>query len=256
MKISVIQPDTVWEDKFHNFQKLQELISPLNNKTDIVVLPEMFNTGFSMHPAELSESPRGETFDWMKSLTDKGNFGLCGSYIVKDNTDYFNRWVFVSPDNEVCHYDKRHLFSMGGEDRLFSAGKSKLIFTFRGVKISPYICYDLRFPVWSRNRNESDLIIYSANWPEIRKNVWITLLKARAIENQCYVAGSNRTGTDGTGIIYCGDSMIIDSRGEIIASADRDEERSVSAEISLPELSEFRKKFPVMNDADDFSINL
>ncbi len=256
MKISVIQPDTLWEDKFHNFQRLQELISPLNNKTEIVVLPEMFNTGFSMHPAELSESPRGETFDWMKSLADKGNFGLCGSYIVKDNTDYFNRWVFVSPDNDIICYDKRHLFSMGGEDRLFSAGKSKLIFTFRGVKISPYICYDLRFPVWCRNRNESDLIIYSANWPEIRKNVWITLLKARAIENQCYVAGSNRTGTDGTGITYCGDSMIIDPRGEIIASADRDEERSVSAEISLPELSEFRKKFPVMNDADDFTINL
>ena len=256
MKISVIQPDTVWEDKFHNFQNLHELISPLNNKTDIVILPEMFNTGFSMHPAELCESPRGETFDWMKSIADKGNFGVCGSYIVKDNTDYFNRWVFVSPDNDIMYYDKRHLFSMGGEDRLFSAGKSKLIFSFRGVRISPYICYDLRFPVWSRNRNEYDLIIYSANWPEIRKNVWITLLKARAIENQCYVAGSNRTGTDGTGIIYCGDSMIINPRGEIIASADRDEERSVSAEISLPELSEFRKKFPVMNDADDFTINL
>ncbi len=256
MKISVIQPDSVWEDKSRNFQKLGELITPLHNNTDIIVLPEMFNTGFSMHPAKLSEPPRGETFNWMKNLADKGNFGICGSYIVKDNTDYFNRWVFVSPDNEVSNYDKRHLFSMGGEDRLFSAGKSRLIFTFRGVKISPYICYDLRFPVWSRNRNESDLIIYTANWPEIRRNVWITLLKARAIENQCYVAGSNRTGTDGAGINYSGNSMIIDPRGEIIVSADRDEECSVSAEVSIPELSDFRKKFPVTNDADDFTINL
>ena len=145
---------------------------------------------------------------------------------------------------------------MGGEDRFFSAGKSRVTFSFRGVRISPYICYDLRFPVWSRNRNDSDLIIYSANWPEIRRNVWNTLIKARAIENQCYVAGSNRTGTDGTGIKYCGDSTIINPWGESIVSAGRDKECSISAEISTTELSDFRKKFPVMNDADDFTINI
>lgn len=256
MKISVIQPDLAWEDKSRNFQNLGKLISPLYNKTDIVVLPEMFNTGFSMNPAQLSESPRGETFDWMKSIVEKGNFGLCGSYIVSDNMNYYNRWVFVSPDNEVTHYDKRHLFSMGGEDRLFSSGKSRLIFSFRGVKICPNICYDLRFPVWSRNRNEFDLIIYAANWPEIRRSIWNILMKARAIENQCYVAGSNRIGTDGTGIRYCGESMIINPRGEIIVSVDPDKECSISAEISLTELSDFRKKFPVMNDADDFTIRL
>jgi len=256
MNISVIQPDIMWEDKICNFQNLTELISPLYNKTDIVILPEMFNTGFSMKPTQLGESSSGETYGWMRSIAEKGNFGLCGSYIVKENENFFNRWVFVSPENEVWHYDKHHLFRMGAEDQLFSAGKTRLIFTFRGVTISPYICYDLRFPVWSRNRNEFDLIIYSANWPESRRDVWNTLLRARAIENQCYVAGSNRTGTDGAGIKYCGDSMIINPRGEIIVSANLDTECSVSAEISMNELLEFRKKFPVLNDADDFTILL
>jgi omega-amidase len=255
MKISVIQPELIWEDKSRNFQNLSRIITPLYNKTDIVVLPEMFNTGFSMHAGQLSESPNGETTAWMKSIAQQGNFGLCGSFIVKENKNFFNRWIFVSPDTEVYHYDKRHLFGMGGEDKLFTAGKSRLNFTFRGAKITPYICYDLRFPVWCRNREESDLIIYSANWPESRKNVWTTLLKARAIENQCYVAGSNRTGTDGCGVKHCGDSMIINPRGEIIVSAGSVNDSTVSAEISLPELSAFRKKFPVIDDADDFIIN-
>jgi predicted amidohydrolase len=256
MNITVIQPDTVWEDKTSNFQNLSGLLSPLFNKTDIVIFPEMFNTGFSMDPKQLSESPNGETFMWMKSIAEKGNFGLCGSYIVKENTNYFNRWVFVSPENECWYYDKRHLFSMGGEDKLFSAGKSRLTFTFREIGISPYICYDLRFPVWSRNRDKSELIIYSANWPESRQSVWNTLLKARAIENQCYVAGANRTGTDGAGIRYCGESMIINPCGEIISSARNYRECSISAEISVAELHGFRKKFPVLNDSDDFTIHL
>jgi omega-amidase len=256
MKISVIQPDIAWEDKSRNFQNLTSLIFPLLNNTDIIILPEMFNTGFSMRPAELGEPADGETFMWMKALAEKGNFGVCGSYIVKEGIHFFNRWVFVSPDNTTWHYDKRHLFSMGGEDSLFSAGTSRLVFSFRGVKISPFICYDLRFPVWSRNRDEYDLIIYSANWPEIRKNVWNTLLKARAIENQCYVAGCNRTGTDAEGIKYCGESMIINPRGELIEFAESEDECSITADISISELADFRKKFPVSSDADDFNINI
>jgi omega-amidase len=256
MKISVLQPDTVWEDKSRNFQSLSRLILPLYNNTDIIILPEMFNTGFSMKPVELAESPDGETFSWMNDTAHHGNFGVCGSYIVKDGTDFFNRWVFVSPDNETWQYDKRHLFSMGGEDRLFKQGKSRLIFSFRGTRIAPQICYDLRFPVWSRNHDEYDLLIYAANWPAVRKNIWTTLLKARAIENQCFVAGSNRTGTDGEGIVYAGESMIVSSRGGIIASAETEKECLISAEISMTELSDFRKRFPVMNDADDFTIDL
>jgi predicted amidohydrolase len=256
MKISIIQPDLFWEDKYRNFKNLSELISPLFKKTDIVVLPEMFNTGFSMNPEQLSESPDAETFDWMKNTAQKGNFGLCGSYMVKENLNFFNRWVFVTPEKECWHYDKRHLFTMTGEDKFFSRGKNRLIFSFRGVRISPYICYDLRFPVWSRNRNDYDLIIYAANWPESRSEVWNTLLKARAIENQCYVAGANRIGTDGKGVKYCGESAIIDFHGGIIASVNSNEDGSVTGEISMSDLSDFKKKFPVFNDADNFTINL
>ncbi len=256
MKISVIQPVIAWENKSRNFNNLSELISPLYNKTDIVILPEMFNTGFSMNPAGLSEPMYAETFSWMKTISENGSFGICGSFMVKENGNFYNRWVFVSPEKEINYYDKRHLFSMGGEKERFTPGKSKLMFSFRGTKISPYICYDLRFPVWSRNTEKSDLIIYSSNWPDARQNVWNTLLKARAIENQCYVAGSNCAGTDGNGISYNGESMIINPRGEIIASAGTDLNTSITAEISQKELNDFRKKFPVLDDADEFSFNI
>jgi omega-amidase len=256
MKISVIQSDIAWEDTALNFKNLTELLLPLYNKTDIAILPEMFNTGFSMNPAKFSETPDGETFSWMKKVAHKGNFGLCGSYMVRVDNLFYNRWVFVSPETKTLFYDKRHLFAMGGEDNFFSAGKNRLTFTFRDTRISPYICYDLRFPVWSRNTEASDLLIYSANWPESRRDVWLTLLKARAIENQCYVAASNRIGTDGKGIKYCGDSMIIDPYGRIIASANPNELCSVTGNLSLNELTEFRNKFPVLNDADDFTINI
>jgi omega-amidase len=255
MKISVIQPDIFWEDKASNINNLSDLLSPLFNKTDIVILPEMFNTGFSMNTEQLCEPTEGETLNWMRDIAGKGNFGICGSLIIKEHGKYYNRWLFVSPGSEYWQYDKRHPFSMAGENKLFSAGKSRLVFTFRGVRISAYICYDLRFPVWSRNTDKSDLIIYAANWPESRRNVWDTLLKARAIENQCFVAGSNRTGTDGMGIAYCGESMIISPRGEIIASAGIINNSYVSAEISLTELEAFRSKFPVLNDADKFILD-
>lgn len=255
MKISIIQSDLAWEDKSRNLSNLRELISPLNNQTDIVVLPEMFSTGFSMNVDQLAESPAGETFHWMTKIAQNGNFGVCGSYIVKEGHNFFNRWVFVSPQQEQWYYDKRHLFSMADENKFFSAGRSRLIFSFRDIRISPYICYDLRFPVWSRSRNDCDLIIYAANWPETRRDVWSTLLKARAIENQCFVVGSNRTGTDGKNIGYSGDSVLINPRGEIISSAEPGKEVCISGEISLDELSVFRKKFPVFNDADNFTIN-
>jgi omega-amidase len=256
MKVSIIQSDLVWEDKSRNLKNLGELVSPLHGKTDLVVLPEMFNTGFSMNPGKLGESPGAESFEWMKVISRKGNFGLCGSYIVKENSDFFNRWHFVTPEGKFWYYDKRHLFSMGGEDLNFSKGKTRVIFSFRGIRITPSICYDLRFPVWHRNRNDYDLLINSANWPESRREVWSTLLKARAIENQCYVAGANRIGIDGQGIKYCGDSLIIDPYGRILSSSNQNEESVVSAEISMKVLSDFRIKFPVLNDADNFVINI
>jgi predicted amidohydrolase len=256
MKITVVQPIIAWEDKKGNYKNLSGLIEPLYNMTDVVILPEMFNTGFSMNPSGLAEPPMGETFQWMKRISHEGNLGLCGSYIVNENGQFFNRWVFISPDGESWHYNKRHLFSMGGEDKLFTRGDIRLIFSFRNFRISPYICYDLRFPVWSRNTGNIDLMIYSANWPASRQNVWNTLLKARAIENQCFVSGSNPTGTDGAGIKYEGESAIIDPRGEIVISAGAKPNCLITSELSITELSDFRKKFPVSNDADDFTIDI
>jgi omega-amidase len=255
MKISIIQSDPVWEEKISTLGKLDEMIFPLYGKTDIVILPEMFNTGFSMNTQMLSESAAGGiTFKWMKERAVKGGFGLCGSYIVRVRNKYFNRFVFVSPEKEVWYYDKRHLFMMADENIYFSAGNSRLIFKFRDIRISPYICYDLRFPVWSRNRDEYDLAVYTANWPEARISVWNTLIKARAIENQCYVAGANRTGIDGTGIKYSGNSAVINPYGEEMVSAESNE-CSITAEFLLSDLLDFRKKFPVLNDADDFQID-
>lgn len=255
MRVSVIQPDLIWENKKANFGRMDDLIHPLLNNTDLIVLPEMFSTGFTMNTTGVCEEMEGVTFAWMKDNASKGNMGICGSFIVRENGTFFNRFVFVSPGNAFYYYDKRHLFSMGEENKYYSPGKSRLIFNFRGVRISPYICYDLRFPAWSRNRNEYDLCIYVASWPAVRVNVWNTLLCARAMENQCYVAASNRIGSDGMGINYNGMSQIINPKGEIMKSAGGDE-CSITAEISLEDLSEFRKKFDVLRDADDFDIKL
>jgi len=256
MKVSLVQPNTKWENKTANLRQLESLILPLNNKTDIVILPEMFSTGFSMNPESLSELPGKDTFAWMKSTAEKGNFGVCGSYMVNENNLTYNRFVFVSPEDEVWQYDKRHLFGIAGEQKFFSAGKERVTFRFRNFRITPFICYDLRFPVWSRNRNDTDLIIYSANWPVARKTAWTTLIRARAIENQCFVAGVNRIGTDGNGFLYCGESMLINPGGDIIISAGSEKEGSVTGEISMNDLTEFRAKYPFLNDADDFTLNV
>lgn len=254
MKITLLQTDIIWENKEKNFRNLEELLASVTFETDLIILPEMFNTGFSMNPAELSEDPFSGTLEWMQSVAKIKSSGVCGSYIVKEENHFFNRWVFVSPEDEIWSYDKRHLFSPGGEKSLFTRGNNRVVFNFRGVRICPNICYDLRFPVWSRIKNDYDILINSANWPESRRDVWITLLKARAIENQCYVAGVNRVGVDGTGIKYCGDSMILGPKGEIIASGERNRQCAVYGEISTEELSDFRERFPVLNDADDFEV--
>jgi omega-amidase len=254
MKVSVIQANLIWENRDANLAKFEKLIGPLYNKTDIVVLPEMFTTGFSMRPELFCEMPHSETYKWMKHISDEGNMAVCGSYIIKEDEKCFNRWVFVSPETEDLYYDKRHLFSIGGEEKHFSHGMNRLVFEFRGFRILPNICYDLRFPVWSRNRNDYDLLINSANWPESRREVWNTLLRARAIENQCYAAGVNRIGTDGAGIKYHGESLIINYKGEVLNSGADYSECIITTELSIKELNAFRNKFPAWKDADNFSI--
>ncbi len=255
MRISVVQPDILWEDKSSNFRNYEGLMSKIKDP-DIIILPEMFSTGFTDSIENHGEPPESETFDWMIHMAEKSSSGICGSYIVKAGNKYFNRFVFVSPERKSWFYDKRHLFKMDDVENNLTTGRKRLVFKFRGFRICPNICYDLRFPVWSRNRDDYDLLINSANWPMARRDVWIILLKARAIENLCYVAGANRIGTDGTGTKYCGDSMILGPKGEELASAEQNKECSVTADISLPELKAFRKKFPAHLDADKFKVIL
>jgi len=254
MKITIIQPDIAWEDKKANLNHMQNLLENIPADTHLVILPEMFTTGFSMSTEALAETPFSQTNTWMTSLAGKLNLGICGSLIVKENNSYYNRFFFVSPNDKSAFYDKRHLFSIGGEDKKFIRGNTRAIFQYSGFRINPVICYDLRFPVWTRNRNDYDLLICVANWPESRREVWRTLLKARAIENQCFVAGVNRVGTDPEGNSYAGDSMVINPKGQVIASIPEYQEGIASTEISLQELEDFRAKFPVWKDADDFEI--
>ncbi len=255
MKITLVQADIAWENKKANFSKYESLLKGLAGKTDVVVLPEMFNTGFSMNCDHLAESLNGETIKWMRKIASVADFGMIGSFITIDQRKYFNKLVFMKPDGNYCSYDKGHLFRMEKENMYYTKGTRPVIDSFREWKFSLQICYDLRFPVWSRNvKNEYDILVYIANWPESRRNVWNTLLMARAIENQCFVVGVNRIGRDGNGIDYCGDSVIIDPMGKIVAQTKMDIEELITHKISLDELKLFRKKFPVWIDADKFKL--
>lgn len=255
MKVSLIQFDIRWEDKHANFAGLSRLLGGVPEGTDLVILPEMFNTGFSPAADAFAEGPRSLTFEWMRKTTLDRGFALAGSYMVTEGGKLFNRWVFISPEGDTFRYDKRHLFAHGGVELNYTRGSERLVLEYRGVRICPNICYDLRFPVWSRNRNDYDLLINSSNWPEARRDVWLTLLKARAIENQCYVAGINRVGKDGRDILYKGDSMIVDPFGVIIAHAEENKDCIVSADISIQDLLRFRENFPVAKDSDNFTID-
>lgn len=256
MKITIVQPDIYWENRPANLNKLEKLLADIPEGTELVILPEMFTTGFSMDTLKLAEEINSETITWMKNQAGTKNIALCGSFIVKADGRCFNRFVFVSPEGITHLYDKRHLFSIGGENESFKAGKARAIFNYKDFRINAIICYDLRFPVWIRNRNDYDLLICVANWPESRRDAWNTLLRARAIENQCFVAGVNRVGKDNTGNIYAGESVILDPRGRMIAGIPAYEEGTVTAEIMVSDLIAFRKSFPVWKDADDFEINL
>jgi len=254
LNVAVFQLDSVWEDAQANRAKIDQLLSILPENTDVVFLPEMFPTGFSMNVSELAESMEGETIQWMKERSRDYQLALCGSLIIREDEKYFNRLVFVEPSGEINYYNKRHLFTMGNEERHFESGTERLIVTYKGWRICPLICYDLRFPVWARNRNEYDILVYSVNWPQARTEVWNTLLKARAIENQAYVVGANRVGVDGNSIAYSGNSQLIDPKGNVLASVEEFTENIVAAQFSYSELNKFRTDFPVLNDADKFSI--
>lgn len=256
LKVALYQSDIIWEDIAKNIEAYSLKIKSLEEAVDIIILPEMFTTGFSMHPERLAETMNGKGINWMKETAKEMNTSICGSLIIQENKKYVNRYLHIFPNGEIEFYDKRHLFRMGNEHEHYNSGSKRLIYNLNDWRVHALVCYDLRFPVWSRNRNEYDLLIYVANWPESRREVWKKLLMARAIENQCYVIGVNRVGKDGTGITYSGDSMVIDPRGNPIVKSQDYQEEIITTEISLEELDEFREKFPVMLDADDFEIDL
>lgn len=256
LHIALFQADLVWENPTANRTIMDQWFQKVSHTTDVVFLPEMFTTGFSMNVSELAETMEGETVLWMKKRSSEHQFALCGSLIIKEEEKYFNRLVFIEPSGEVHFYNKRHLFTMGNEESHFQQGTERLIVLYKGWRICPLICYDVRFPVWSRNRDEYDLLVYSANWPGSRDEVWNTLLKARAIENQSYVVGVNRVGVDGQMIHYSGHSQVVNAKGNSFAATNVDLEGIVEAEISYSELERFRIAFPVLNDADTFNLEL
>lgn len=255
LKVVVVQANLIWEDPQANFDHFGELLKDLP-EADLILLPEMFNTGFSMESSRLSETMDGPSVQWMKEVAKQKKCAVAGSVIIDDNGKHYNRFNWVTPDGSVQYYDKRHLFRMANEHEFFSQGNERVVFEYKGWKICPMVCYDLRFPVWSRNDLGFDCLIYVANWPAARIDAWSTLLKARAIENQCYCIGVNRIGKDEAGREYCGGSAVHDPRGTLLSDFTDNTEQVQVIELQLEPLNEFRKKFPVDLDRDDFTINL
>ena len=254
-RLSVVQQPLVWHDGAANRAHFASVLGPLQGATDLVVLPEMFTSGFTMQPENYAEAADGPTRAWLVEQARWLDAAVGGSVAVNDNGRYYNRFMLATPDGPTYWYDKRHLFRMGGEHRHYSGGGHALIIEWRGIRLCPMVCYDLRFPVWSRRRPELeyDLLIYSANWPAARRYAWSTLLRARAIENQAFVAGVNRVGADGNGVAHLGDSVVLDFTGQPLVEL-HDEAQVVTLPLDLEGLRAWRDKFPAHLDADAFTL--
>ncbi|GAB3904925.1 amidohydrolase [Larkinella knui] len=254
LHLTLLQTSLHWEDPTANRAMLEEKIFALPEKTDLIVLPEMFTTGFTMNAKALAEPMNLTTFRWLKQMAAQTDAVVTGSYIVQEKGQFYNRLIWMEPGGSFDVYDKRHLFRMAGEDQTYAGGTKRLVKSWRGWNICPLICYDLRFPVWSRNTGlEYDLLLYVANWPASRSTAWNALLQARAIENLSYVAGVNRVGEDGNGHRYAGDSSVIDPKGEILFRQNQTE-TIYQTTLSLDELRAYRERFPADRDADAFQI--
>lgn len=282
LTLTTIQADLVWEDKAANLGRFEEKIGSIRENTEVVILPEMFSTGFSMRPEALAEPMNGPTMVWMKKMAAQKRVILTGSIIIEEKGNYYNRLIWMLPNGSFGYYDKRHRFAYAGENEHYTAGHKRLIASVKGWRINLMVCYDLRFPVWSRQTPEDrvagsghdqpalplqqskpkpdkgtnleyDLLLYVANWPERRSHAWKTLLQARAIENQSYVIGVNRVGNDGNNIYHSGDSLIVDPLGEVLHE-DSGKEAVYTHTFRKEDLEEIRKRFPFWQDADQFSI--
>ncbi len=253
LNITLVQTNIFWEQIDSNLNMLQNKLKILKYHGDIIVLPEMFSTGFSMNTS-LAERLDGKSVKWMEKMASEYNCVITGSLMIKEGIQTFNRLVWMRPDGSFETYNKRHLFRMMDEDKYFAPGSKRIIIEYQNWRICPQICYDMRFPVWSRNKNDYDILLYVANWPEIRQTAWKDLLKGRAHENQCYVIGVNRVGKDGRDIPFSGNSAVVGPKGENLWKAKSCIEQIKNVAISMNELEDYRAKFPQYLDADEFSI--
>jgi predicted amidohydrolase len=259
INVTFIQSNLVWKNHLANLEAFEEQISQIKTTTDLIVLPEMFNTGFVVEPQKIDENAAADSFSWMRKMAQEKQTVIAGSMIVKDQDSFYNRFYWVLPNGNFKSYDKRHLFSLGNEHLRFTAGNEQLIIDFKGWKIKPLICYDLRFPVWAKNNYHSgsydfDLLIYIANWPAARSYAWRSLLVARAIENQAYTIGVNRIGKDGNGTPHSGFSGVIEPKGEWISEEVQNMESVQTIKLSAEDLLTYRNKFTVGLDWDEFEI--
>ena len=253
MKIALIQSSLLWENPKANRNHFEEKINAIIGKVDLIVLPEMFSTGFTMHPEAVFETMEGETILWLQSLAKAKNIAITGSLVIKENNDFYNRLVFVFPSGEIQFYDKRHLFTLAGEDKVYTSGSQKLIVDYLGWKICPLVCYDLRFPVFARNVEDYDVLVYVANWPKSRIQAWDILLKARSVENLCYTIGVNRTGFDNNNFEHDGHSQAIDFLGNYVLEP-QETEGVFIVELNKEKLVEARKKLGFLGDRDCFEL--
>lgn len=254
LSVTLIQSNLFWENpnknRLHFQRKIEELITP----TDIIVLPEMFTTGFTMNPENLAESENGETVRWMKTIAKEKNAAIAGSLIIKEHDNYYNRLCFVEQSGDIIFYDKRHTFTLAGEDKVYNAGKEKVIIFYKGWKICPQVCYDLRFPVFARNVEDYDLLFYVANWPKPRISAWDALLKARSIENMSYTIGVNRVGFDANNYEYPGHSIVYDCLGNALTDLKPNEESVVTVTLTKNNQDKYRNKLQFLQDRDRFTL--
>ena len=253
MKTALLQSNLIWENPQANRNHFSDQINALTEKVDLIVLPEMFSTGFTMNTQSVGETMQGDTILWMQKMAENKGCAIMGSLVILQDRNFFNRLLFVDPSGTIQTYDKKHLFTLAGENEVYTAGTEKLIIDYNGWKICPLVCYDLRFPVFSRNVEDYDLLVYVANWPKVRINAWDTLLKARAIENISYVIGVNRVGIDGNGHEYIGHSHVIDPLGAELIEIN-EEESAIIIELDKNKIQDIRKKFAFLDDRDQFTI--
>lgn len=254
LKVAIIQTDLIWENPTENRRLLDTKINAISSEIDLIILPEMFTSGFTMNAASVAESMDGETLVWLKNRAKEKQTAIVGSLVISKNNNFFNRLVFVEPTGAVTHYDKRHTFTLAGEHKIYTAGNEKVILDYKGWRICPLICYDLRFPIWARNVEDYDLLLYVANWPKVRINAWDALLKARAIENMSYCIGVNRVGLDGNNYEYTGHSAAFDVLGNRMDSILENCEITEIVILDKNHIKKIRKKLNFLTDKDDFNL--